>query len=153
MLEVTRNELKSPAVSRLSASRGERNDQGGSAEINRQRSVEIPVGDRSGLRAGLERLEALARSGPGAAGRSQALGEVMVARAELAEARLQAEDAPVPPSPAPQVGPVGPLAGPVDPSRPVMLALPSASKAGAIAVARGRVESARAHLVAARTLS
>jgi hypothetical protein len=151
MLEIARNESKAPVGSRLPLAPIVRNPSAvlaeGPAEARRTRP-EVAAADRLGLRAGLERLEALARSGPGAAGRAQALGEVMVARAELAEARLQTDEVPASPVMAPPSGLPG--LGTVEAPRPGV-ALPSASKAGAIAVARGRVETARAHLVAART--
>lgn len=149
MLEIARNESKATAGSRSPFAPIERNPSAVPAEARLNRP-EVAAADRLGLRAGLERLEALARSGPGAAGRAQALGEVIVARAELADARLQADEVPPAPVMAPPSGLPGPGPGSVEAPRPGVT-LPSASKAGAIAVARGRVETARAHLVAART--
>ena len=152
MLEIARIEWTNPVSARLSASSVDRSESLAHSTSRRGQQGETSPVDRSALRVGSERLEALARHGAGSAGRAQALGEVVVARAELAEARLQAEEAPAPLALVPQMGPAGFMSSVSEAPRPVM-APSSASKAGAIAVARGRVESARAHLVAARTLS
>ena len=149
MLELALNEWKNPVSSRVSASAIVRVES--QAPSRRGQPDQASPADRSALRAGLERLESLTRSGAGAAGRAQALGEVVVARAELAEARLQADGGLPPVALAPQVGPAGFTSSGSETPR-ALVPPPSASKSGVIAVARGRVESARAHLVAARTL-